>query len=79
MIFKGSDLSQQYNEDRFSPRDGELAKAADSLAAFIEDYEAIRNGCYSNEFHEAKLSFKEKYGRANISGINIGEIYADFE
>lgn len=76
---KGSDIGELYNEDRFRPRDGELAKAADSLAAFIEAYEALRNGCNSNEFHEAKLSFREKYGRASISGVNIGEIYADFE
>ncbi|MDH4231430.1 MAG: HD domain-containing protein [Nitrospirota bacterium] len=76
----GSDeISERYNEDIFNPRDGELVKAADSLAAFIEAYVAIRNGSYSREFQEAKLSFKDTYGRATIAGINFGEIYADFD
>jgi putative hydrolase of HD superfamily len=73
------EISERYNEDLFNPRDGQLVKAADSLAAFIEAYVAIRNGSYSREFQEAKLSFKDTYGRATIAGINFGEIYADFD
>jgi putative hydrolase of HD superfamily len=76
----GSDeISERYNADMYNPRDGELVKAADSLAAFIEAYVAIRNGSYSREFQEAKLAFKDTYGRATIAGINFGEIYADFD
>jgi putative hydrolase of HD superfamily len=76
----GSDaINMYYNEDRYNPRDGELIKAADSLAAFIEAYVAIRNGSYSSEFQEAKLLFKDTYGGAIIAGINFGEIYADFD
>lgn len=76
----GSDeINERYNTDIYNPRDGELVKAADSLAAFIEAYVAIRNGSYSREFQEAKLSFKDTYGRATIAGINFGEIYADFD
>lgn len=73
------DINKKYNEDRFNPRDGQLVKAADSLAAFIEAYAAIRNGSYNQEFEEAKLAVRNMYGRANIAGINFGEIYADFE
>ena len=76
----GSDeINASYNADIYNPRDGELVKAADSLAAFIEAYVAIRNGSYSREFQEAKLEFKDIYGRATIAGINFGEIYADFD
>lgn len=74
-----ADINKKYNEDSFNPRDGELVKAADSLAAFIEAHVALRNGSYSQEFQEAKVAFKNMYGRANIAGINFGEIYADFE
>jgi len=76
----GSDeISERYNADIYNPRDGVLVKAADSLAAFIEAYVAIRNGSYSREFQEAKLEFRNTYGRATIAGINFGEIYADFD
>ena len=73
------EINEKYNSDIYNPRDGVLAKAADSLAAFIEAYVAIRNGSYSREFQEAKLAFKDTYGRATIAGINFGEIYADFD
>lgn len=72
-------INAQYNADGFNPRDGVLVKAADSLAAFIEAYVAVRNGSYSREFQEAKLALKEMYGKATIAGINFGEIYADFD
>ncbi|OGW23808.1 MAG: hydrolase [Nitrospirae bacterium GWC2_42_7] len=74
-----SDISEKYNDNKFNPRDGELAKAADSLSAFIEASAAIRNGSPNQEFQEAKLSFRNSYGKANIADINFGEIYADFE
>ena len=76
----GSDeINAKYNSDIYNPRDGALVKAADSLAAFVEAYVAIRNGSYSREFQEAKLAFRDTYGRATIAGINFGEIYADFD
>ncbi len=73
------EISRRYNEDGFNARDGELVKAADHLAAFIEAYAAVRNGSANREFQEAKLSFKETYARTVIAGINFGEIYADFD
>ena len=73
------EINKRYNDDFYNPRDGVLVKAADNLAAFIEAYVAVRNGSYSREFQEAKLSFKDLYGRATIAGINFGEIYADFD
>jgi putative hydrolase of HD superfamily len=74
-----NEISRKYNEDIYSPRDGELVKAADNLAAFIEAFIAIRNGSYNREFQEAKLAFRDAYGKAIIAGINFGEIYADFD
>ncbi len=76
----GSDkINARFNADVYNPRDGELVKAADNLAAFIEAYVAIKNGSYRREFQEAKLAFKDIYGRATIAGVNFGEIYADFD
>ncbi|MBN2374447.1 HD domain-containing protein [bacterium] len=73
------DINKMYNDDRFNPRDGKIIKAADDLAAFIESYVAIRNGSTNQDLHVAKLSLKNKYGKMSIAGINMGEIYADFD
>lgn len=72
-------IGEKYNENRYNPRDGELIKAVDDLAAFIEAYTAIQNGAANRELHRSLIINKEKYEGAFISGINIGEIYADFD
>ncbi|MEP9412044.1 MAG: HD domain-containing protein [Candidatus Brocadia sp.] len=73
------DINDKYNDDKFNPRDGELVKASDSLAGFIEVSVAIRNGSASPELQEARLSLKKQYEKTRIAGINFGEIYADFD
>lgn len=75
----GKDITDKYNDDRFNPRDGELVKASDGLAGFIEASVAIRNGSASPELQEARLSLKKQYEKTSVAGINFGEIYADFD
>lgn len=71
-------LCSKYNQDEFNPRDGELVKAVDELAAFIEASVAIENGCLSGEFQKAKWMCRNEYERKVICGISFGQIYADF-
>ncbi|NTU43188.1 MAG: HD domain-containing protein [Nitrospirales bacterium] len=73
------EISRDYNRDEFNPRDGQLVKAADELAAFIEAYTANKNGMPSEELYEAKNSLKARYKQSVIAGVKFGEIYADFE
>lgn len=72
------EISQFFNEDSFKPRDGELLRAIDRLAAFIEARVALENGGVSAEFQEAAISIKKSYSNQKIAGINFGEIFADF-
>lgn len=55
-----TDIPNQYNQDIYDPRDGELVHAADQLAAFIEAFVAIENGCSSKELHEALHDIRPK-------------------
>jgi putative hydrolase of HD superfamily len=73
------EINRLYNDDQYNPRDGELVKAADSLAAFIEASVAIRNGSTSPGLVEARFGIRNKFEKTIIAGINFGEIYADFE
>jgi putative hydrolase of HD superfamily len=73
------EISDRFNSDGYSPRDGELVKAADRLAAFVEAYVAIRNGSASPELQEAIWYMKNNFSRIPAAGINFQEIYADFE
>jgi len=74
------DIGTKYNFDKYSPRDGKLVKAIDKISAFIEAYEAIKNGSASPELHKARWSLRTESEKNPInSGINFGEIYADFD
>ena len=76
-----ADISDQFNRDEFDPRDGDLVKVADDLAAFIEAFTTIKNGIKSPDLNHAIDSLRNTYQRrrTSISGLNIGEIYADFD
>jgi putative hydrolase of HD superfamily len=60
-------------------RDGELVKAADDLAAFIEAYLSIMNGINNENLITAMNNLKEKYKAKVTNGINFGKIYDDFD
>lgn len=70
-------ISKDFNEDKYNPRDGELVKAADNLAAFIEAHLALKNGIKSEKLNEAKNSLK-KYKNKTAPDIDFKQIYADF-
>ena len=71
-------ISSAYNEDIYNPRDGELVKACDDLAALTEAHVAIANGIASKDLHDSRKSIKDKYGNKKISGIDFGTIMEDF-
>ncbi len=77
-VFCGADdISERYNEDMYNPRDGELIKAVDDLAAFMEADLATKNGIDSPELKRAARSICRKYEGACTAGIDIGAMYKD--
>jgi putative hydrolase of HD superfamily len=73
------EISKDFNEDKYNPRDGEIVEAADHLGAFIETYLELKTGTTSQALEKAKNSLREKYRGKIISGIKFGDIYADFD
>lgn len=74
------DLNSRYNDDRFDPKDGELLKLCDHLAAFMEAYNAIRNGITSSHLHQAYWRITQNYMKDPVvAGIHVGPLLADFE
>ena len=73
------EISRNFNENHYNPKDGEIVKAADHLAAFVEAYLELKSDTHNPAFDNAKRSLKNRYGGKSISGINLGDIYADFD
>lgn len=73
------EINEYFNKDEYNPRDGETVEASDHLVAFIETYLELKSGASSRALEKAKNSLREKYRGKTISGINFGDIYADFD
>jgi putative hydrolase of HD superfamily len=71
-------ITTSYNQDRYNPVDGELVKAADDLAAFMEAYLALQNGISNAQLQAAVQEKKHFYCEKTIAGINLGEVYKGF-
>ncbi|MBI5906309.1 MAG: HD domain-containing protein [Deltaproteobacteria bacterium] len=74
-----AELHERYNDDSNNPKDGELVKRADNLAAFVEAYAGIRNGSTSQDLQYAKVKIREQEQKTQYAGLNFGEIYSDFD
>jgi putative hydrolase of HD superfamily len=74
-----AEIHEKYNEDAFNPKDGELVKRADQLAAFVEAYAGVRNGSISPDLQYAKANIRGQEQDAQYLGLNFGEIYSDFD
>lgn len=74
-------LQATYNQDRFDPKDGELIKVCDSLAAFMEAYTSLRNGIASDQLQQALWRIREQYRHTSLGegGVHIGALLADFD
>ncbi len=82
VIIKGlssEEITDQYNQDEYSPLDGKIIKACDHLAAFIEASLSIQYGVKSPHLEEGKKRLQEMYRGKMIAGIDFGEIYNFFE
>ncbi len=71
-------ISGKYNEDRFNPRDGAMAKAVDDLAAYVETHCSLENGVKSADLEEARQSISEKYSKTVIGGIDFSSLFSEF-
>ena len=71
-------ITASYNHDRYNPVDGEVVKAADDLAAFMEAYLALQNGISNSQLQTAVREKKLLYRKKTIAGINFDDVYGGF-
>ncbi len=77
-LVQSSEISRKYNNAVYSPVDGELIRACDHLAAYIEAALSISYGIKSRQLEEGYQSLYMKYENQKIAGINFGQIFDYF-
>lgn len=78
-IVTSQEINNKYNEERFSPVDGEILKACDHLAAFIEATLSISHGITSRHLREGVESLYHRYRNKSIAGMEFGQIFDYFK
>lgn len=79
VIHKSSDeISANYNSNEHNPIDGEIVKAADQLAAFIEAWYANVTGIHTVELMNGLMTLRESNKDKVVAGIDFSSIYEDF-
>lgn len=73
------EINERYNDDRFSPLDGEIIKSCDRLAAYIETFLSISTGIKSAHLEEANRDLYELYRNRVVAGIDFGKIFGYFK
>ena len=79
LLSKPQEISEKYNEDKYSPVDGSVLKGCDHLAAFVEAWLSRRHGITSQHLQEGEEKIREMYKAKSIAGINFAEIFGKFD
>lgn len=72
------EMMSKYNEDYYSPVDGELIRACDKLAAFIEASLSIEHGIKSSHLVEGKRLLYEKHKGEVIGNLAFLQLFDYF-
>jgi putative hydrolase of HD superfamily len=72
------DMMSLFNQDRFSPVDGQVIRACDKLAAFIEASLSIQHGIKSRNLEEGKEYIYEKFREEEIGPIDFKQLFDYF-
>jgi len=78
-IVSSEDINSYYNEDRFSPLDGEIIKVCDQLAAYIETFLSISHGIKSSHLEEGNRKLYSLYSNRVLAGIDFGRLFDYFK
>ena len=67
------------NRDELDPKDGQLIKMCDNLAAFLEAHSSIRNGVSSPHLLEARVRLLTRLRESPLPALRLDALLADFD
>ncbi len=73
------ELDNNFNLDQFDGKDGQLIKACDTLAAFLEVHNSIYHGVSSRYLHEAMSRIRNQCKNIQLGHFNFKTLLADFD
>lgn len=78
VIVTSDDINKKYNENPYSPLDGEIIRGCDHLSAYMEAYLSLSYGIKSQQMVSGYNQLKEKYCDKIIGGVDFGKLFGYF-
>lgn len=73
-----NELNSKFNEDKYSPVDGKLVRAADHLSALLEAHLSIQHGITSVQLQKGRENLYKGYKKGIlVNGIDVPAIFDD--
>lgn len=72
------EIGSHYNEDQYSPIDGELIRACDHFAAYMEAYLSISHGIRSHYLTDGYHTLYQQYQGRTVAGFNFAQWFDYF-
>lgn len=73
----GEEINRHYNQDVFNPRDGELVRTCDHLAALVEATSSVRHGITSEALEEGIAYLGQRYQGCHTAGLDFGAVFQE--
>lgn len=79
VVEKTSDeINAGYNDDRFSPVDGNMIEFCDKLAAYLEAWLSIKHGISSKNLVDGHKQLYDKFRSYKVAGLDAGMLFDYF-
>ena len=78
-IVTSDEINKSYNDNNFSPVDGQIIRGCDHLSAYIEAYMSLSYGIKSEPILNGYNQLKDDYKGKIIGGINFGIPFGYFD
>lgn len=77
-IVSSDDINTSFNDDAFSPVDGQIIEFCDKFAAYMEAYLSIKHGISSHNLKEGHRQLYDKYCNSMVAGLDVGIMFGYF-
>ena len=72
------EISKKYDEDKFSPIDGEIIRICDHISAYLEAYLSVMNGVEADSLKNSMQTLYQTYENKVLDGIDFSKYFEFF-
>lgn len=73
------EINKKYNNDSYSPVDGQIIEFCDKFAAYMEAYLSIKHGISTKNLKDGHQQLYDRYYNSRVAGLDTGMMFDYFK